>query len=214
MHVTFQGPAGVIEGLLWEPEDQAPTAAVVVCHPHPKPPPPTMGGTMRNNVVHRAAGGFQDANLAVLRFNFRSVGMSEGEHDGQGAEDSDLVAALDFMADRYPGLQLWGAGFSFGARTVASVALIDERLKHICLIALPVNIYDVEFARDVQQPGMVLMAGCDPFGTQAQFEEALPSLAKRLQVQEVAGADHFFKGQLNIVRDRIAEWACKSLLEG
>ncbi|MCP5024432.1 MAG: alpha/beta hydrolase [bacterium] len=214
MHVTFQGPAGVLEGLLWEPKDQAPTAVVVVCHPHPKPSPPTLGGTMRNNVVHRAASGFQDANLAVLRFNFRSVGMSEGEHDGQGAEDGDLVAALDFMADRYPGLQLWGAGFSFGSRTVASVALTEERMQRICLIAFPVNIYDLEFARDVQQPGMALMAECDPFGTQKRFEEILPDLAERMDMQEVAGADHFFKGQLNIVRERIAEWARKSILKG
>ncbi len=214
MHVTFQGPAGVLEGLLWEPKDQAPTAVVVVCHPHPKPPPPTLGGTMRNNVVHRAAGGFQDANLAVLRFNFRGVGMSAGEHDGQGAEDGDLVAALDFMADRYPDLPLWAAGFSFGSRTVASAARTEKRLERICLIAFPVTIYDLEFAKDVQQPGMALMAECDAFGTKARFEEVLPDLASRLEMQEIAGADHFFKGQLNIVRERIAEWARKSLQGG
>lgn len=86
----------MLEGILWEPTDGLPRAAVVVCHPHPKPPPPTLGGTMRNNVVHRIARGFGDAGLAVLRFNFRSVGASEGEHDGQGAEDGDLSAALDF----------------------------------------------------------------------------------------------------------------------
>ncbi|MDF1839469.1 MAG: alpha/beta hydrolase [Planctomycetota bacterium] len=214
MHVTFQGPAGALEGLLWEPKDQAPTAAVVVCHPHPKPPPPTLGGTMRNNVVHRAAGGFQDANLAVLRFNFRSVGLSEGVHDGEGAEDGDLVAALDFMADRYPDLELWGAGFSFGSRTVASVARTESRMKRICLIAFPVAIYDLEFAKDIQQPGMALMAELDGFGTLARFESELPELAERLDMQEVEGADHFFKGQLNIVRERIAEWARKSLQEG
>ncbi|MFT5199836.1 MAG: alpha/beta superfamily hydrolase [Planctomycetota bacterium] len=214
MHVTFEGPAGSLEGLLWEPKDQAPSAAVVVCHPHPSPPPPTPGGTMRNNVVHRAAGGFQDANLAVLRFNFRSVGLSAGVHDGQGAEDGDLVAALDFMEDRYPGLDLWGAGFSFGSRTVASVARTEPRMKKICLIAFPVSIYDLSFAKDVQQPGMALMAELDGFGTREAFERDLPDLAGRLHMQEVAGADHFFKGQLNIVRERIAEWARMSLQEG
>ncbi|MBL4770617.1 MAG: hypothetical protein JKY61_08135 [Planctomycetes bacterium] len=169
---------------------------------------------MRNNVVHRAAGGFQDANLAVLRFNFRGVGLSAGVHDGEGAEDGDLVAALDFMADRYPQLQLWGAGFSFGSRTVASVALTEPRMRQICLIAFPVSIYDLEFAKDVQQPGMALMAELDPFGTRERFVQDLPGLAERLDVQEIAGADHFFKGQLNIVRERIAEWARKSLQEG
>ncbi|MCA9000372.1 MAG: alpha/beta hydrolase [Planctomycetes bacterium] len=214
MHVKFEGPVGTLEGLLWEPKDQAPTAAVVVCHPHPKPPPPTQGGTMRNNVVHRAAAGFQDANLAVLRFNFRGVGLSEGEHDGEGGENGDLVAALDFMEQRYPGLELWAAGFSFGSRTVASVALSDDRIRRICLIAFPVSIYDLSFANQVQQPGMALMAELDGFGTRERFIHELPGLASRLDVQEIEGADHFFKGLLHVVRERIAQWARKSLQGG
>ena len=44
----LRGPAGRIEALLNEGEDDAPYAALV-CHPHP-----LFGGTMHNKVVYHA----------------------------------------------------------------------------------------------------------------------------------------------------------------
>ncbi len=210
MDVRFEGPAGMLEGILWEPKG-TPHAAVAVCHPHPKPPPPTLGGTMRNNVVHRIARGFLDAGLAVVRFNFRGVGLSQGEHDGNGAEDGDLLAALDFLEARYPGLPLWASGFSFGARTTASTAVGEPRIQRVAMVALPVSYYPVEYAKDVKQPGLILMAGEDPFGTRAVLEERFPELVARMEVQEVPHVDHFFTGELDQVRDRITDWATRSL---
>ena len=63
------GPAGRLEALLEEPEEQAPRLAVLLCHPHPK-----FGGTMHNKVVYRLARGLRSAGAVVLRFNFRGVG--------------------------------------------------------------------------------------------------------------------------------------------
>ncbi len=48
--LSIPGPAGQLEALLEEPEDQPPEAAVLVCHPHPQ-----HGGTMHNKVVYRIA---------------------------------------------------------------------------------------------------------------------------------------------------------------
>src|SRR5688572_23719782 len=121
------GPAGRLESLLWLPRDGAqPRAAAVLCHPHPRG-----GGTMDNNVVFRTARGLQAAGLAVLRFNFRGVGASEGVHDGQGPEVNDAKAALDHLQQRFPELPLWGAGFSFGARTILQLATQDERIARL-----------------------------------------------------------------------------------
>src|SRR5262245_18831713 len=69
------GPAGGLESLLEEPDDQEPRLAAVLCHPHP-----LYGGTMHNKVVYRTARGLRRAGVVVLRFNFRGVGRSEGEH--------------------------------------------------------------------------------------------------------------------------------------
>ena len=52
-------------------------------HPHPE-----HGGSMSSNVVYGAGRGLQAAGVAVLRFNYRGVGLSEGSHDGgQGEEE-------------------------------------------------------------------------------------------------------------------------------
>ena len=66
------------------------TTGIVVCHPHP-----LYGGDMENPVVVRAVEVASDLGLATLRFNFRGVGRSTGEHGGGRAEQDDVLAALD-----------------------------------------------------------------------------------------------------------------------
>ena len=162
---------------------------------------------MDNNVVHRTARGLHDAGLAVLRFNFRGTGASEGVHDGNGAEEEDLRAALDWMAERYPSSELWAGGFSFGSRTVAGLAPKDARIARVLLIALPVIAYDCRFATEIRQPGAIVMAGEDGFGTLAVLREQMPELLERFHVEEVPGVDHFFTGALDELRARVSSWA-------
>ena len=69
----IDGPAGRIEAMIEVPVGGAPAEAALVCHPHP-----LGGGTMHNKVVFRAAKAFCRLGCAVLRFNFRGVGTSEG----------------------------------------------------------------------------------------------------------------------------------------
>ena len=70
---------------------------------------------MHFKVVFRAAKALQSAGLAVLRFNFRGVGRSEGVHDHGAGEQEDARAALVEMQGRFPGLPLVLGGFSFGS---------------------------------------------------------------------------------------------------
>ena len=201
MQVDFQGPAGRLEGALWDPEGE-PLAAAVVCHPHP-----LHGGTMHNNVVFRTARALQEAGLAVLRFNFRGVGRSEGRHHGEGGEDGDLRAALDHLAAARPGLPLWAGGFSFGARTSSRVATEDTRLERLLLVALPVRVFSCPWLQDVRPPTHVLMAGEDEFGTAAELRAQFPALPTHVTVDEVPSVDHFFTGQLDELQRRVTSWA-------
>lgn len=209
--MTIQGPVGRLEAELWLPDQgsgapEAPPAAAVVCHPHP-----LHGGTMRNNVVHRTARGLHDAGLAVLRFNFRGVGGSEGLHDGNGLEEEDLAAALTALGEAVPGAPLWATGFSFGSRTVVGLAPRDPRIKRVALIALPVIAYDCRKALEVRQPGGIFMAGDDTFGTLDVLRHQMPELLTRFHVEEVAGVDHFFTGKLDELRLRVQQWAQSQL---
>src|SRR6187402_1672503 len=128
----LKGPAGRLEALLDEPST-APRAAVVFAHPLP-----THGGTMHTKAVFQGSKGLVRAGCAVLRFNFRGVGRSEGTFTGGPGEREDFTAALDYVAARYPGLPIWAAGFSFGAWVALETGAVDPRVSVLIGIAPPV----------------------------------------------------------------------------
>ncbi len=109
----LDGPAGKLEALLEEPDDRPPGEACVLCHPHP-----LFGGTMHNKVVYRIARALRRRGSVVLRFNFRGVGRSQGEHAEGVGEIEDARAAVAWLCGRYPGLPCSLAGFSFGSRVI------------------------------------------------------------------------------------------------
>jgi len=100
-------------GELSLPESAEPVATIVALHPLP-----TAGGFMDSHIIRKAAARLPAlADIAVLRFNFRSVssprGASEGEFGHGIDEEHDLAAAMALVAER----QLpapWIVGWSFG----------------------------------------------------------------------------------------------------
>ena len=130
----LKGPAGHLESRIDEPPAGTTLrAAVVFAHPHPQ-----FGGTMHTKAVYQGAKGLARVGCAVLRFNFRGVGASEGTFDKGGGEMADFRAALDYMAARYPGARLWAAGFSFGSWVALEVGADDPRVSALIGIAPPV----------------------------------------------------------------------------
>src|ERR671912_77633 len=100
------GPAGRLDALLDDGTASTgrdrPKAVVVFAHPHPQ-----HGGTMHTKAVYQGAKGLTRIGCAVLRFNFRGVGRSAGAFDRGPGELRDFVAALDYMAAKYPASRLW-----------------------------------------------------------------------------------------------------------
>ena len=131
---------GKLEAILKEPGGE-PKGVGLVCHPHP-----LGGGTMHNKVVFRAAAGLIDAGLTTLRFNFRGVGASTGDHEDVPGGREDVGFALDYLANEYPDQQITLAGFSFGSRTGTEVGMNDDRVVRMISIGTPVDKYgDYEF---------------------------------------------------------------------
>src|SRR5688500_2586737 len=126
------GPAGRLEALLEEPEEQEPKEAVLVCHPHPR-----HGGTMHNKVVYRIARGLRRSGNVVLRFNYRGVNLSEGAYDHGKGETEDARAALAWLREEYPDLPYSLAGFSFGSRIVLQTGCLLNDVRRIIAVGFP-----------------------------------------------------------------------------
>jgi hypothetical protein len=158
----------------------------------------------------RLARALRAAGLVTLRFDFRGVDGSEGEHHGtHEIEDAAAVAAL--LSSRYPGIPLWAGGYSFGARIVGELAGRAEALERLVLIAFPCALYDPRFLEAVHQPGLLLFGAADRFGSATDLRRALPRLPERFEVVEIAGADHFFRGRTPLVEEAVLRYARAAL---
>src|SRR5262245_20176139 len=85
---------------------------------------------------------FHDAGFAVLRFNFRGVGLSEGIHDEGRGEEDDLRAAMKFVNQRFPEAKLWLAGFSFGSAVMLRVGCRDSGAVGLVAVGFPASKYE------------------------------------------------------------------------
>ncbi len=176
---------------------------------------------MHSNVVFRVARGFEEAGLAVVRFNFRGVEGSSGAPAAAGSledptgEVDDLRAVLQWLAAEYPGLELWAGGYSFGARVAARVATHaaqgDERVRRTLLVAPPIRVTALGDLPRLACPGLVLTAGEDPFGTRADVLAQFPDLPQSLELDELPGTDHSFEGALTELQPRVRDWAARSV---
>lgn len=207
----FHGPAGRIEAILnLPPEGTTPLAAAVLCHAHP-----LHGGMMHFKVIFRAAKALQSQGVAVLRFNFRGVGRSEGVHDYGVGEQDDALAALDLMQERFPGLPLMIGGFSFGSAMAARVAARDARVRAVLVLGFPViRVEGNAGLADVLQPRLFVQGGDDEFGSGDALRRVVAPLPEPRRIVVVEGADHFFTGRLDELQAPIAEWAATKPWEG
>jgi len=196
------GPAGRLEALLEEPEDQAPRLAVVVCHPHP-----LYGGTMHNKVVYRLARGLRRAGLVVLRFNFRGVAASEGEHAHTVGEIEDARAALGWLRARYPEIPFALAGFSFGARVITQLGCSLEGAAFLMAAGFPTERDSWEYLKNCRAPKIFIQSTNDQFGPRAEMEAAYAKFAGPKQLIWIESSDHFFVGGLEALEEAVREAA-------
>jgi len=207
-NLFIPAPHGRVEAILKEPAG-ARRGAALVLHPHP-----LHGGTMHNKVVFRVARALGDAGLTTLRINFRGVGLSTGEHTGaRGGEQEDARLGLDYLCANYPGLPVFLAGFSFGARVGLEVGTHDARVRYLIGVGTPVSRkerdYDFSFLSECRKPLLLVQGERDEFGSVAELRALAAHLPPEAQVRVrvIPGAGHFFDEQLEDLRRVVAGWA-------
>ncbi len=204
----LEGTAGRLEALLNRGLPSAPYACVV-CHPHP-----LFGGTMHNKVVFHAMKALNAFGFPVLRFNFRGVGASAGEHDYGRGEIADVRVALDFLAQRFSAPIIF-AGFSFGASIGLQAAVPHPRVEALISLGTPVNADGREYTyaplQESNKPKLLLSGARDEFATPAQLAEVFAGAAEPKRLVLIPEADHFFTGHLDEMRAALSGWVSEVL---
>lgn len=202
------GPVGPLEAMLDEPAG-TPRAAVVFAHPLP-----THGGTMHTKVVFQGAKALVRIGCVVLRFNFRGVGRSAGAWDEGRGEMDDFKAALDFMAARYPDLELWAAGFSFGSYIAMTAGADDDRVCTLIGVAPPVDRYEYASVKLSTKPKFIIHGERDELISLKAVREFYARLREPKELVEIDRANHLFEGQASEVGDALEEllsdFSCKT----
>ncbi|HVQ12299.1 MAG TPA: alpha/beta fold hydrolase [Vicinamibacterales bacterium] len=193
------GAVGQLEALLDLPNG-TPRRAVVLAHPLP-----IKGGTMHTKVVFQSAKALTRIGCAVLRFNFRGVGRSAGTWDNGRGEMDDYRAAVDFLSGRYPDLEMWAAGFSFGSYIAMTSGADDDRICALIGIAPPVNRYEFASVKLSTKPKFIVHGESDELIPLKTVREFYARLQDPKEFVEIDRANHLFEGQAGEVGDALEE---------
>jgi alpha/beta superfamily hydrolase len=188
--VSFNTKGLTFEGVVAQPSDvEGPFPGVVICHPHP-----LFGGSMDNNVVLSVAFGLVEAGFVTVRFNFRGVGNSEGEHSKGEFESQEVLGALDLLK-AWPGVdgkRIGLAGYSFGTSVVLGNASLHKKAKAFALISPPAHALESTALQKGKQPTFVISGDRDKLVQSEQLPTILDSFAQPPECHIVPGADHFW----------------------
>ena len=202
--ITIAGPAGNLQSALSRGDAGAFLSAVnavaIVCHPHPQ-----HGGTMDNKVVTTLMRTYRDLGVHVLRFNFRGVSASEGVFDNALGELDDLLAAIAWVKNNVPEAPLLLAGFSFGSSIAARASYAVAGLRHLTLVAPPVERYDFDRNGVFTAPVCVVQGDKDERVIAQGVYDWVAQLKSSVELIRYPDASHFFHGYLSALKTDLTD---------
>ncbi|MGE5565943.1 MAG: alpha/beta hydrolase [Parcubacteria group bacterium] len=208
--VVLTGAAGRIEGR-YSPGKKENAPIALILHPHPR-----AGGHMNNPVAVQLYHLFMKRGFAVLRFNFRGVGRSQGEFDQGIGELADAATALDWLQANNPAAsQTWVAGYSFGAWVGMQLLMRRPETDGFISVSPPTNMYDFSFLAPCPASGLILHGTADTVVPPVEVEKVVSKLRTQkgivIDYELVDGATHFWAEHLPEVEQRVGAYLDKRL---
>ncbi len=212
---VVRGPAGSLETLLTWPADGEARDGILICSPSP-----LLGGDMENNVTEALARAAAARGLAALRWNYRNVGRSHDDTDGQprfewwnarqeagdyGCVLEDAQAALAHAGGLFQVAAV--VGYSFGAWIALQLARRNG-LRRVAAVLPPLGRLDFDDLADDSLEVSLVVGGADvldPPPPECVVRDRFP--AARLTY--LADCDHFVLG-----REELAVEPALALLDG
>jgi alpha/beta superfamily hydrolase len=199
--LAVAGPVGRLETLVEESTAGAapPGHVAVICHPHP-----LFGGTLHNKVVHTLAKCLRERGVATVRFNFRGVGASEGQHEGAAGETDDALAIARWASEKWPDVPLLWAGFSFGGAIAIRAAAVLPPC-WLVTVAPAVDRVSVEGVKMPRVPWLIVQGEADDVVAPASVIDWAAREAPHARLRLLPDVGHFFHGHLHELASCVRE---------
>jgi alpha/beta superfamily hydrolase len=180
-----------LEAEYFMPKSQPIRKSVLLCHPHPQ-----FGGDMYNNVVSSIFKTFIDHNRATLRFNFRGVGKSTGNHTNGQGEISDVKACIDFLIRKLNMDFILICGYSYGAAVGCSAVNYSQKIIGFVAISFPWDFMGIDYKKkslsDKQK--LFIQGNKDTIAYYDKFIQHYHDYTDPKTYEIINGADHFYWG--------------------
>lgn len=151
---------------------------------------------MYNNVVSGIFNNFIQNNISCLRFNFRGVGNSTGDHSSGKGELSDIKACINFLVNKQKCEQLIIFGYSYGAAIGCSAVNYSKKIIGYCAISFPWDFMGLEYKNlsQSEKPKLFIQGNRDTLAKYENFKNHYNFYLEPKKYRIIDGADHFYSG--------------------
>ncbi|KAF0097724.1 MAG: alpha/beta hydrolase domain-containing protein [Hyphomonadaceae bacterium] len=208
--LILSGPVGRIEARYNQSEIEGSPIALIL-HGHPR-----AAGSMQDRVAVMLHKLYVERGFSTLRFNFRGVGKSQGSFDNGTGELADAASMLDWLQGINPNAKFtWVAGYSFGAYIALQLLMRRPEIDAFIAVATPCNHYDLSFLAPCPSSGMMYFGSNDlvspPLDVERSVSKIRTQKGELVEWEEIEGADHFYKDQLGVLRDKASAYIDRTM---
>ena len=151
---------------------------------------------MENNVVLALALGLVEEGFVTLRFNFRGVGGSEGEHTKGEKEVQEVLGALDLIKS-WPDTngKIGLTGYSFGTSVILRHSELHGEADAIALVSPSFQAVEGTPLKDSKVPSLIVTGDRDKLVDSTRLDAELAGFSTPPEFKLFDGVDHFWYGQ-------------------